>query len=246
LARKKKKKDANSGAPSWMVTYSDMVTLLLTFFVLMISMSQVDKVKFFQAVGSLRGALGVINEREELVSMKLVKSIPLQDQRVQRVYKQIRRKLQEVRLNEDIKLVKNRGTIVLRINDSVLFGPGETALREDARPVLRDIADMVKPLNFDMRIEGHTDDTPVNRDDYSNWDLSVDRAVSVLTFFASNNLLSLDRLSASGYGAQRPVVPNDSRKNRALNRRVDLVLEKRTGNKEELPYLINTRQQFPF
>jgi chemotaxis protein MotB len=91
LARKKKKKDAKSGAPSWMVTYSDMVTLLLTFFVLMISMSQVDKVKFFQAVGSLRGALGVINEREELVSMKLVKSIPLQDQRVQRVYKQIRR-----------------------------------------------------------------------------------------------------------------------------------------------------------
>ena len=109
-----------------------------------------------------------------------------------------------------------------------------------------DLAERSCPLPLNVRIERHTDDTPVSRTDYSNWDLSVDRALSVLEFFAQERLLSLDRLSAAGYGAQRPIVPNDSNDHRAMNRRVDLYLEQGQDYREQLPYLIDTRNQFPF
>lgn len=231
-----------------MVTYSDMVTLLLTFFVLLISMSDINKIKFVKAAGSLRGALGVLEatDYEDIYPIELLETSTLFDERVQRVYKDIESRVEDLDLNEEIDVVKDRGAVVLRLNTSVLFPPGESEVKPEASPVLEDVAELIRPMQLDLRIEGHTDDTPVARPDYSNWDLSVDRAVSVLKFFAQRQLLSLDRLSAAGYGAQRPIVPNDTPEHRDMNRRVDLYLEQGEDYREQLPYLIDTRNQFPF
>jgi chemotaxis protein MotB len=244
----KKKKDKTNGSSAWMVTYSDMVTLLLTFFVLLISMSDINKIKFVKAVGSLRGALGILEAADftDVYPIELMKKSTLFDERVQRVYEQIESRIQDLSLDEDIEVVKDRGAVVLRLNSFILFDSGSTRLKPGAEPVLRDIAELIRPLPFDLRIEGHTDDIPVSTSDYSNWDLSVERAISVLKFFAEDQLLSLDRLSAAGYGAQRPIVPNDTPENRAMNRRVDLYLEQGEDYRVQLPYLIDTRNQFPF
>lgn len=187
VKRKKKKQKEGGGpsAPAWMVTYSDMVTLLLTFFVLMLSMAEMDKVKFERAAVSLKGAFGIINTRPQPEAKKdpvvpEIEVIPYE--MLQSVYRKILHNIEKLDLNEDIELVKDRGAIVLRIKEKILFAPGSVSLKKEADPVLRKIAKLVRPLPFNMRIEGHTDDRPFKVPNQTNWDLSVERAVAVLKF----------------------------------------------------------------
>jgi len=241
----KKEKKAATGAPAWMVTFSDMVTLLLTFFVLLLSMSTTDQVKFHNASDSLAGAFGVLgsNNRVEVSQPKVISYSPVDDDFTSRVYRRLKSKLQELKLNKKIELVKDRGAVVLRVDESILFESGEKVLSPEAFPVLRKVADLVRPLPLNLKVEGHTD----NRgDELGNWDLSVSRAVSVLRFMATNQLLPLTRMAATGYGSQKPLFPNNSDRERALNRRVEFVLESQGDPGQELPYLIDTRDQSPF
>ena len=245
MAKKKKKPSNAEGAPAWMVTYADMVTLLLTFFVLLLSMARMDEMKFTQAAGSLKDAFGVLrsSDKTNVDSPRVVEFAPISDDLVQRTYQRMLTELQRLRIDEDIELVKDRGAIILRINSAILFEPGSTRVKDEAHPTLRKAAQLIAPLPLHLRIEGHTDDTRSVSGSTSNWDLSVSRAINVLKFFAGEKLLPLDRLSAVGYGDQRPLAPNDSAENRAKNRRVELVLESIGSYREELPFLIDAREQ---
>lgn len=228
-----------------MVTFSDMVTLLLTFFVLLLSMATMDQIKFTQASDSLAGAFGVLesSSRTEVAPPQVVSYSPVDDDFTARVYRRIRTKVRELKLDRQIELVKDRGAVVLRVDEAILFDVGQATLSPDAEPVLRQVAELVRPLPLNMRIEGHTDDAG---DDLANWDLSVTRAVSVLRFMVTNQLLPLNRLSATGYGSQKPLFPNNSERERALNRRVEFVLESQGGPQQELPYLLDVTDQAPF
>jgi chemotaxis protein MotB len=247
--KSKKKNKGAPGAPVWMTTYSDMVTLLLTFFVLMLSMAEMDKVKFDQAAGSLKGAFGIVqskpakDQKSEAIVSSLF-SIPYD--MVQRVYKQVITNIEKLELDRDIEVVMDRGAMVLRVTEKILFASGSSSLKKEAGPVLRKVAELISPLPFEVRIEGHSDNTPYIGSGQTNWDLSALRAIAVLKFFADNKLLSLDLLSAVGYGEQRPLVPNDSIENRAMNRRVEIVLEFGGDFRETLPYLIDSSEQLPF
>lgn len=241
----KKEKKAPVGAPLWIVTYSDMVTLLLTFFVLLLSMASMDQVKFVQASDSLSGAFGVLGSSSSttVTTPRIVTYAPIDDDLTTRVYRRMRSKIHELKIEKDITLVKDRGAVILRIDNSVLFKPGQKSVSPEAYPILQKVAGLVKPLPFNVKIEGHTDD---RGDEMANWDLSVIRAVSVLRYLAGNQLLPLDRLAATGYGSQKPLFPNDSAAERALNRRVEFVLESQGGPSDELPYLIDASEQAPF
>ena len=249
--KRKNRKQKNSGpsAPAWMVTYSDMVTLLLTFFVLMLSMAEMDKVKFERAAVSLKGAFGIMNVKPQPEAKKEpvvpeIEVIPYE--MLQSVYRKILHNLEKLDLNEDIELVRDRGAIVLRIKEKILFDSGSVSLKKEAAPILQKVGELVRPLPFQMRIEGHSDNRPYASSSRSNWDLSVQRAVAVLKFFADNELLAMDRLSAVGYGAEKPLLPNTSSQNRAMNRRVEFVLEAGGDYRESLPYLIDSSEQLPF
>ena len=247
--KSKKNNKGAPGAPVWMTTYSDMVTLLLTFFVLMLSMAEMDKVKFDQAAGSLKGAFGIEqskpnkDQNSEAIVSSLV-SIPYD--MVQRVYKQVITNIEKLELDRDIEVVMDRGAMVLRVTEKILFASGSSSLKKEAGPVLRKVAELISPLPFEVRIEGHSDNIPYKESGQTNWDLSALRAIAVLKFFAENNILSLDLLSAVGYGEQRPLVPNNSIENRAMNRRVEIVLEFGGDFRETLPYLIDSSEQLPF
>ncbi len=229
----------------WMVTFSDMVTLLLTFFVLLLSMASMDKVKFSQASDSLAGAFGVLasSSTTTVTTPRIVTYAPIDDDLTTRVYRRLRTKIHELKIEKDITLVKDRGAVILRVDDSVLFKSGQRVVNPEAYPILRKVAELVRPLSFNMKIEGHTDN---QGDELANWDLSVTRAVSVLRYLASNKLLPLNRLAATGYGSQKPLFPNESEAERALNRRVEFVLESQGGPSDELPYLIDASEQAPF
>jgi len=244
MSYKKPKKSAK-GAPAWMVTYGDLVTLLLTFFVLLLSMANMDPVKFLKVANSMRSAFGIVGKIDTVdIAPKVINIAPLpEEDMAQRVYKRIQFQLNQVKLNKDITLVLDRGAVVLRVNNTLLFTPGRSDILPEALPMLRKIAELVRPLPFHLRTEGHTDSVGSVE---ANWDLSMARASTVVKFFAAEKLFPLDRMAAVGYGSQRPIVPNDTPENRALNRRVEFILESMGGYTEQLPYLIDAREQFPF
>jgi len=231
--KKERKAEAPSGAPAWMVTYSDLVTLLLTFFVLLLSMANMDPVRFTAATSSLQDAFGMHREstRQDfslpiLPSSPNAQYSPIHIQTTEKVYEKVKSQVDSLRLKDNIGLIKkDDDSIILRINDSVLFDPGQSKISPKAYPILRNIADIIRPLPMDLRIEGHTDDTPVPGLKIGNWDLSVNRSVSVLRFLTQSDLLPLDRMAAVGYGKDRPVVANEDEAGRAKNRRVDFVLK---------------------
>jgi chemotaxis protein MotB len=230
--KKERKVDAPAGAPAWMVTYSDLVTLLLTFFVLLLSMANMDPTRFTAASTSIRDAFGMHKDPARvdfaipvLPSQPISQFSPIQIQTSEKVYEKIKSQIDSLRLNDDIGVIKkDDDSIILRINDSILFGPGSSTLATKSLPILRNVADIIRPLPMNLRIEGHTDDIPLQNSQFGNWDLSVDRSVSVLRFYTHSDLLPLDRMAAVGYGMDRPLVVNKDEVSRALNRRVDFVL----------------------
>ncbi len=238
-----------AGAPLWMVTFSDLVTLLLTFFVLMLSMANMDKVKFNEASESLANAFGFHSApKHTTFNVPVLPSppktefsaVPLQDTR--NLYSKIKTDLELAKINEQVAMAKvDENTIVLRISDSVLFDEGKEALNPESYPILRKVADIIRPLPMSVKVEGHTDSTPIASKTMNNWDLSVARAVSVMAFYNRGKLFPLDRIAATGYGANRPIVPNISQSNRAKNRRVDFILRRTSESKTK-----KSRRRLPF
>lgn len=228
----KKEPECPPGAPLWMTTFSDLVTLLLTFFVLLLSMASMDPVKFVQAKTSIKDAFGwrttaapVKYNVPVIPSPPKSKFSPIPEQMAVKIYKQIKTDLEMTKINKTVDIIyKDKDTIVLRINDSVLFDKGKATLNPSSYPLLRKIADIIRPYPMLMRIEGHTDNTPVAGKVMGNWDLSVARAVSVMRFYNRGKLFPIDRMASVGYGGTRPAFPNTSEENQAKNRRVDFVL----------------------
>ena len=220
------------GLPMWMATYSDLVTLLLTFFVLLLSMASMDPTKFVQAKSSIEEAFGwrttaapttftipTIPSPPKSQFTPIPRETPIQ------YFKRIKTDLEMTKLDAQVEAMqKDKDSIVLRIHESIIFEKGQATINPASYPVLRKIADIVRPLPMTMRIEGHTDNIPVGSGAKTNWDLSVERAVAVMTFYHRNDLFVLDRMSAVGYGESRPIAPNASEEDRAKNRRVDFVL----------------------
>ncbi len=220
------------GLPMWMATYSDMVTLLLTFFVLLLTMASMDPTKFVQAKTSIESAFGWSTKAAPVpFSIPILPSppksqyTPIPRQSPLQQFKRIKTDLEMTKLDKQVEAIqRDNDSIILRIHDNVLFEQGKTELNPASYPILRKVADIIRPLPMTMRIEGHTDSTPVGVGKGSNWDLSVARAVSVMAFYQRGELFGQDRMSAAGYGDSRPLAPNTTSENKAQNRRVDFII----------------------
>ncbi|PID72032.1 MAG: flagellar motor protein MotB [Desulfobulbus propionicus] len=229
----KKQEECPPGAPLWMTTFSDLVTLLLTFFVLLLSMASMDPVKFVQAKTSIKDTFGWRTTAAPkkftipvLPSPPESKFTPIPRETKMTYFKRVKNDLELTKLMDQVQAVqRDDDSIVLRIKDSILFDKGKTTLMPSSYPLLRKIADIVRPLPMTMRIEGHTDDTPTSLPATTNWDISVARAVSVMRFYNRGQIFSIDRMAAVGYGPSRPLVANTSESNRAKNRRVEFILK---------------------
>ncbi len=201
-------------------------------------MANMDPVRFVAATNSLQDAFGIQRESDNpsfaipiFPNQPKSQYSPIQIHPTKKIYEKVKSQIDSLRLNDDIGLIKkDDDSIILRISDSVLFAPGQSEIAKKALPILRNIAEIIRPLPMDLRIEGHTDNTPMPGAKTANWDLSVDRSVAVLRYFFQGDLLSLDRMAAVGYGKDRPIVANVDEATKAQNRRVDFVLRLR-GNR---------------
>jgi chemotaxis protein MotB len=126
-----------------------------------------------------------------------------------------------------VQLIDNERGITIRILDNILFESGQAELGESSKTVLSKLADIMRDLPNDIRIEGHTDNVPIKTADYpSNWHLSVARATSTAYYLMNQEGMSEDKVSIVGYSEYNPVASNETPEGRALNRRVDIVILK--------------------
>ena len=216
----------NENLERWLLTYSDLITLLLAFFVVMYSMSRVDNKKFGEVSDALntilKGGPSVLRyaEEPEKNGFGLLKlgNLRMVQQKVEERFKQLGK-------NDLVQTEITERGLVVHIVESALFDVGSAKLKPKAMEVLDLIASELVGRPNHIRIEGHTDDTPIHTDIYpSNWELSSARATAVVRYYTENHQIERDRISALGYGEFRPVVPNNSIENRATNRRVDVVV----------------------
>lgn len=230
VRRNKSDQQKPAGAPTWMVTYGDLVTQILIFFVLLFSMSALDVEKFRAALLSLQGALGFL-EQPVLVPPEetAIEPPPGIEERDYLQMLDIQDLLQRELANSGLEAtvvinLEERG-LVIRFADSVLFDLGKADIKPAGRDTLESIGGVLAEIPNHVRVEGHTDDLPIMTAAFpSNWELSTTRATNVLRYLIDAAGIQASRLSAAGYGEYRPVAPNDSPENRQLNRRVDVVL----------------------
>lgn len=220
---KKKCPECPKGSPAWMATFTDMTTLLLTFFVLLMSMANFDKVKMEQSFGILAGSSGIMTSPSAtpLSQMNIVAKRSLKDtiaKTEEQVESQVKSMMQAQNMDNMVSVVKTDKGLSVRILDSVLFRPGSAELLPQAGPILDKIINIVKDSSYYINIEGHTDDT--GSPDL-NWKLSTERSLSVIDYFVKADFNPV-RLSASGYGQYHPILPNITDRNRSMNRRVEI------------------------
>ena len=224
----------------WIVTYADLVTLLLVFFILLFSISSLNLEKFKFAMRSIQVNLGeeappisvleLISETESPEKKMSLEDVTGIKSREQEMLKDISDLIQEKKLGDHIVLMTAKGKIMIQIRGTVLFSSGAAALFEDARPILDDIVSIINDYpEYSINIKGHTDNIPIQTKSFpSNWELSSIRATTVLKHLIEKGV-DPTRLTATGYADLLPIVSNDTEENRTKNRRVEFVLEKKTG-----------------
>lgn len=211
----------------WLLTYADLITLLAAFFIVMYSMSQIDAKKFGEMSealnGLLRGGKSILKYDKAMPStsgdglLKLGNLTVVRKQLVERFQSLDKEKVLQTEITE-------RG-LVIHIMESALFNEGSADLEDKAVEILDLVASRIAGLPNHIRIEGHTDDRTINTLRYpSNWELSAARATEVVRYLIDNHNIPSDKISALGYGQFRPVKPNTSIENRAINRRVDVLI----------------------
>lgn len=227
---------------AWLATYGDMVTLLLVFFVLLVSMSTVEVKRFQSVFGSMRMAFGGLsaseiaggqmqsnidsNTQQSVQDLMRIRQELLKNQ--ENVFNAIQSYLSKKNVEGDVGAVLDEGTITLTIGDSLLFAPGSEELSEGAEEQLETVLEIIEAnREMTVNIKGYTDDSaiPEGARFKNNWELSALRAVNVLRWLIDHGIDPL-RITATGMGDLNPRFPNDSPENRAKNRRVEFCLER--------------------
>lgn len=233
MARERRKKEEKGGA-GWLATYGDLVTLLLTFFVLLFAFSSLDVEKFKKMMISFQGALGVMQGGKSLQEDPLpyggasgydAGEAKRQTQSTFEVERELRSFLKDNELDKDVSIKVDQRGVTVSLSDQFLFPLGGIDVRPEGKRILTRLGALLKGRIPALAVEGHTDDRPLKGGPYmDNWGLSSIRAAVVASYMVDSGGLDPDIIQAVGYGSYRPAVPNDSEENRALNRRVDLVI----------------------
>lgn len=212
--------ESSEGVAPWIVTFADMMSLLLTFFVMLLSLSEIDAEKYRAISGSMKNAFGV--QKVEMLLNKPSGESPITSgDSTTSILDQLDAILSEAL--SGAKYRRDGRSILLTIPGSLMFESGKADIRPQMNSYLQKIAQMVKARpHLALQVEGHTDDIPIQTAQFqSNWELSTARATAVIRFLIEQCGASPTQLAAAGYADSHPIVPNDSAENREQNRRVE-------------------------
>ncbi len=263
------------GSPAWIVTFADLATLLLTFFILLLSFAEMDVEKYRAMANSMTVALGgtpvladvpggqpvsLIATEPELPSAAEPGSAPpgpakpkaapvpeLIDERAEGeaptkisagiidLASALIEELETEVASGDLSVNYDQERVVIRFAEEAAFRSGEAQIKPAMIPILERVVEVLSYCPGDIVVAGYTDDRPISSGRYrSNWDLSAARAVSVVHELVLNREVPAERVVAAGRAETNALVPNDSPKNRARNRRVEISIRNPECN-DDLP-----------
>ena len=234
MAEKEVECECEEGAPAWMATFADLSTLLLTFFVLLLSFANMDVVKFREMMGSMKDAFGYQKENfgnwnpEQLSekpteAAKIEAAVTTAKKDLETLMK-IEARLEKQKLEDRVEAEVSPRGVIIRVKNSLMFSGGTDRLKPESFPMLNEIIKVLQEFPCDIMIDGHTDDVAIRTRRFpSNWELSSARSIAVMRYLAEIGGFEPKRLGASGYGNTRPIALNDTAENRAKNRRVEFV-----------------------
>lgn len=242
---KKSPQNNKKGAPLWMSTFSDLVTLILVFFILLFSMSQLDLKKFQEIAESFKQRnvldfypssipLDYPSSSDDLMDEKgKQKGSGNRDgnsnDQLDELLLKINQYIKDFKLDHVIVATRNERGIVLVLPEHILFNTGEAVLLESSFPFLNQVGELLKDIPNLVKVEGHTDSRPINTVKYpSNWNLSSARASSVIMYLIDEFGIEPERFVAIGYAETRPIAPNDGPENWQKNRRVEIIISEET------------------
>lgn len=216
-------------APFWMATFSDMATLLMTFFVMIVAMSEVEVKKFKAAMSYFQGGTGLMQHdiitppaREQVVIKRRRKE---QKQQQSQRFEKLLKFIQEQNLEDKVQVNLTDEGLHVIITDSIMFHSGQSVLLDASKDILQRVAGVLANEVQSVIVEGHTDNRPIHTSTYpSNWELSGARASSVVRhLLTQESALAPDRYISAGFGEFRPIASNQTPDGRAKNRRVEIL-----------------------
>lgn len=230
----KKRVEKPENHERWLLTYSDLITLLMIFFVVLYSASTVNEAKYKQLATSMgavfTGGSTVLGSEENSGSSsdnagELKPLVQTEEEKLQGIENQINNIVKDLQLEGSVSTsIEERG-LIISFTDSVFFDSGKADIKDELKPKLISVSNILNKIDNYVRVEGHTDNIPINNSDFhSNWQLSSVRASNVVEFLINYGEISPNRLSAVGYGEYRSIADNNTEEGRAKNRRVDILI----------------------
>lgn len=224
-------KHEEEGGEAWLLPYSDLMTLLLAVFIVLFAVSQVDVKKALQM--SEEFSESMMTESYVLTKMS-EQETPLNEgssgaeteqQRMEALKAELDAKLQSENLTASVKTGIDKRGLVISLNNAFFFDSGSVEIKKEHEDTLLELAEIINVMDNFIRIEGHTDNIPMNSDIYpSNWELSTARAANIVRLFTSKSKATPEKLIVVGYGEYRPVADNSTEEGRAKNRRIDIIV----------------------
>lgn len=218
-------RDSYSGGLRWLLTYADMITLLLAFFIILYVSSRVDAKKYNDLAASIRVAFGATLPSSPIAQVgrggeKLLLPIP---DMVGMLMRRFSRELKEEIRQGRVEIQRTEKGIVLRFRETVLFESGRAMLSDKAKQILDQVAASLRDVPNAIEVEGHTDSLPIRTHVFpTNWELSVVRATAVVRYLVEVRGLPPERLAARGMADNRPLVPEEKLRGNLRNRRVEV------------------------
>jgi len=240
--------ECKKGAPEWMNTYGDLVTLLMCFFVLLFAFSSIDAQKFEAVMQSFQGSAGILSGGTSLSEAPYAFDGMPEDQtssaemiqldKLEKLKEEVEEYLEENKMESVVEIELEARGLVIRFKDNVLFDSGSATIKTSSYEILDFLSGLLTTeelINELIRVEGHTDNIPnISKIYPSNWELSTARATNVVKYFIETQGFVPTRLSAAGYSEYHPIATNETIIGRSANRRVDIVVIKnQTESTEE-------------
>jgi chemotaxis protein MotB len=236
---------AEEGAPAWIVTFADLMSLLLCFFVLLLSFSEMDRQKYREVAGSMANAFGVQRKEKVFESPKgtkiiarafdrdklatrdkeeIGKAMAKKEEMAKKMDEAITAKVPD--LKDMIEIEPGKHQMVIRLMGETAFDSGDARVKQKMLPLLKKIAAILKGTKGEIVIAGHTDNVPVSGGKFrSNLQLSIERAARVTELLLAQEPIAPERISAVGFGKFRPLESNDTAEGRKRNRRVEIIIK---------------------
>ncbi len=217
---KTKANDNESVSEDWLITYSDVITIILTLFILIFSLSKFDLGKFEQMKASI--------DKEFLKKEVSTTSFEKLGIKMETIFKQFN-------MHQEVNVKASPRGLVINLSSNSLYDKGSAEIKPQMLPVLEKVSQAIQKSGFNnyvVEVDGHTDDIPINSTKYeTNWELSTNRATNVVKYFIQKGIPP-SKLRAAGYADSRPILPNidengiPNEANRAKNRRVEILIQR--------------------